>query len=193
MKPKVVGLIGSPRKEMNVDTLMQRFLEGCQKGGAAVEKVYLNDLFIQPCQACKVQDGTGCVLSDGMDFIYELLETVDGMALGTPVYYNTVSSQMKLMIDRCYCCAAAAFSSSDTLTYQSTVTKKKKGVVISVGGSGENPGIVMPVFQIWAPEVNMEIVSSILVSEKQLNEQPMYNNALLQRVFDEGETFAAVL
>ncbi|NPV86883.1 MAG: flavodoxin family protein [Anaerolineae bacterium] len=193
MKPKVVGLVGSPRKEMNVDTLVQRFLEGCEKGGAAVEKVYLNDLFIQPCQACKVQDGTGCVLSDGMDFIYELLETVDGMVLGTPVYYNTVSSQMKLMIDRCYCCAAAMFPSLATVTYQSAVIKKKKGVVISVGGSGENPGIVMPVFEIWAPEVNLEIVSSILVSEKQINEPPMYSDALLQRVFDEGKAFPAVL
>lgn len=126
MKPKVVGLVGSPRKGMNVDTLVQRFLEGCQQGGADVEKVYLNDLFIQPCQACKVQDGMGCVLSDGMDFIYKLLETVDGMVLGTPVYYNTVSSQMKLTIDRCYCCAAAVFSSSGTVTYQSARCQKEK-------------------------------------------------------------------
>lgn len=51
----------------------------------------------------------------------------------------------------------------------------------------------MPVFEIWAPEVNLEIVSSILVSEKQTHEQPMYNDTLLQRVFDEGKVFAAVL
>ena len=42
-----------------------------------------------------------------MDAIYEIFEASDGLVLGTPVFYNSVSSQMKLMIDRSYCLARA--------------------------------------------------------------------------------------
>ena len=46
-------------------------------------------------------------MRDGMDTVYEIFEATDGLVLGTPVYYNSVSSQMKLMIDRSYCLAKA--------------------------------------------------------------------------------------
>ena len=89
---RVAGLVASPRKDRNTDVLVQRILEGCRDAGAATTKVCLNDLEIRPCQACKVQDGKGCRIHDGMDGIYEAIQTVDGMVLGTPVYYNAVSS-----------------------------------------------------------------------------------------------------
>ena len=52
MSLKVVGMIGSPRKGMNTDTLVTRVLEGAKAVGAETEKIYLNDLNIMPCQAC---------------------------------------------------------------------------------------------------------------------------------------------
>jgi multimeric flavodoxin WrbA len=102
---RVVGIVASPRKQMNTDNIVQRILDGCQDSGVSIAKIYLNDLEIHPCQACKIQDGSGCIYHDDMDKIYEVLEEADGLVMGTPVYYNTVSSQMKLMIDRCYCLA----------------------------------------------------------------------------------------
>jgi multimeric flavodoxin WrbA len=48
----VVGFVGSPRKGMNTDTLVGRVLEGAKSVGADIEKIYLNDLEIKPCQAC---------------------------------------------------------------------------------------------------------------------------------------------
>lgn len=161
---QVVGIVASPRKQMNTDTIVQWVLNGCQESGVSVAKIYLNDLEIQPCQACKVQDGSGCVYQDDMEQIYEVLEKADGLVLGTPVYYNTVSSHMKLMIDRCYCLARPVILPSGEGIYESTVRKKKNGIVVSVGGSGSNPECVLPVFHLWSPEVNLVIVDSVLVT-----------------------------
>jgi len=181
MNIRIAGIVGSPRKRMHTDSLVEEVLRGCEMAGGSVSKIYLSDLDIGPCRACKVQDGCGCVYRDGMDAIYDLLENVDGVVLGTPVYYNTVSSQMKLMIDRCYCLAEPVLLPSGMRTYQSAVAKRKHGVVVSVGGSGGNPECVLPVFDIWAPEVNLEVVDSLLVTQSQLGAPPQHSAELLQK------------
>lgn len=190
---QVVGIVGSPRKRMNTDTIVQTILDGCQESGVTVAKIYLNDLDIQPCQSCKIQDGSGCIYEDDMEQVYEILETADGLVLGTPVYYNTVSSQMKLVIDRSYCLARAVISPTGQSVYESAVRKKKKGIVVSVGGSGKNPECVLPVFRIWAPEVNLEIVDSVLATRAQLGKDPMESAELLKEAFSKGEELARSL
>jgi len=178
---------------MNTDVLVEEVLKGCEHSGATVSKIYLCDLDIRPCQACKVQDGRGCVHRDGMDAIFQILEKVDGLVLGTPVYYNTVSSHMKLMVDRCYCLAEPVVLSSGKKAYKSAVRKKKKGVVVSVGGSGENAECVLPVFNLWSPEVNLEIVDSVLPTHAQLGGAPKDAPEVLQQAFAKGERLAQLL
>jgi len=190
---QVVGIVASPRKRMNTDTIVERILDGCRESGISVDKIYLNDLEIQACQACRVQDGSGCVYQDGMERIYEVLERADGLVLGTPVYYNTVSSQMKLMIDRCYCLARPLILPSGKMIYESAVKKKKKGIVVSVGGTGSNPECVLPVFHLWSREVNLVIVDSILVTRAQLGTAPMESAELLKEAFSKGQEFARLL
>ena len=48
----VVGLVASPRKAMTTDTLVSEALRGAASAGARTEKLYLNDLSLEPCQAC---------------------------------------------------------------------------------------------------------------------------------------------
>jgi multimeric flavodoxin WrbA len=190
---QVAGIVASPRKGMNTDALVQRLLDGCRAAGASVAKIYLDDLEIRPCRACKVQDGLGCVHRDGMEQIYDLFEKVDGLVLGTPVYYNTVSSQMKLMIDRSYCLAKPVKLPSGKTIYKSEVKKAKKGIVVSVGGGGLNPECVLPVFDLWSPEVNLAIVDSVLGTHAQLGKAPMESAELLSEAFAKGEEFVRLL
>jgi multimeric flavodoxin WrbA len=189
----IVGIIASPRKQMNTDTVVQRILDGCQTSGARVTKIYLNDMKIQPCQSCKVQDGSGCIYQDDMIQICEIFENADGLVLGTPVYYNTVSSQMKLMIDRSYCLAKAVILPSGKRIYESSIKKKKNGIIVSVGGSGTNPECVLPVFNIWSPEINLVIVDSVLASRSHLGKQPMESVELLEEAFSKGENLVRSL
>lgn len=82
--------------------------------------------------------------------IYQFFEDVHGLVLGTPVYYNSVSAQMKLMMDRSYCLAKAESIGPGERNYITTVQRHKKGVVVAVGGSGLAPECVLPVFNIWS-------------------------------------------
>ena len=190
---RITGIIGSPRLKKNTDSLVQQALAGCKSKGALVETIYLNKLEIKPCQAHKVQDGKGCIIRDGMDAVYEIFEATDGLVLGTPVYYNSVSSQMKLMIDRSYCLAEAVSLGPGKRKYVTAVEKRKKGVVISVGGSGTNPDCVLPIFDIWSSEVNLEIIDALCVSEGQLGRLPMESEKILEASFEKGRNLMKCL
>ena len=190
---RITGIVGSPRLKKNTDALVQQALDGCRSKGALIETIYLNKLEIKPCQAHKVQDGKGCIIRDGMDAVYEIFEASDELVLGTPVFYNSVSSQMKLMIDRSYCLAKAVPIGPGKRKYVTTVKKRKKGVVISVGGSGINPDCVLPIFDIWSHEVNLEIIDTLCVSEGQLGRLPMQSEKTLAAAFEKGRNLVKCL
>jgi len=190
---RIIGIVGSPRIKKNTDTLVQQMLDGCKSEGTSVDTIYLNKLKIKPCQGHKVRDGKGCVIRDGMDAVYKEFEASDGLVLGTPVYYNSVSSQMKLMIDRSYCLAKVVPLGPGKRQYVTTVGKRKKGIVIAVGGSGTNPDCVLPIFDIWSNEVNLEIIDKLCVSEGQLGMLPMESTTILKEAFQQGRNLARQL
>ena len=192
-KIRITGIVGSPRLKKNTDVLVRQALDGCRSKGAAVDTIYLNQLEIKPCQAHKIQDGKGCIVRDGMDAVYEIFENSDGLVLGTPVYYNSVSSQMKLMIDRSYCLAKAISLGQGKRQYETTVKKHKKGVVISVGGSGTHPDCVLPIFDIWSKEVNLDIIDTLCVSEAQLGRLPMDSDQTAKAAFEKGSNLVSRL
>ena len=182
---RVVGIVGSPRRSMNTETLVRRVLDGCRSAEAEVSLVSLNTLDIRPCQACRVQDGSGCIYRDGMDLLYEAFENADALVLGSPIYYGSVSAQIKLMIDRSYCLARRVESPAGEVRFESTIAKHKKGVVVIVGG-GTDPEGVLPLFESWAPEVNLSITGALFATESRLGCEPMESRELLEAAFAKG-------
>ncbi len=99
---KILGIVGSPRKGGNTDTLVARVLEGARSKGAEVERVHLQGLNIHPCQgAFSCEARKGCVLPDDMQPLYKKLQQADGIVMGTPVYVRNASGMLVNFIDRC--------------------------------------------------------------------------------------------
>jgi multimeric flavodoxin WrbA len=99
----VLGIVGSPRRGGNTETLVDTILTSASEQGAKYEKVILNDLEIAPCQACNGCQRTGtCVHEDDMEQLLPLMEKSDVWVLGTPIYWWGPTAQFKLFIDRWY-------------------------------------------------------------------------------------------
>ena len=49
---KVVGLVGSPRKNGNTAALIKKAMEGAEAKGAETQLFYLNELNLRGCQGC---------------------------------------------------------------------------------------------------------------------------------------------
>jgi multimeric flavodoxin WrbA len=99
---KILGLVGSPRRQSNTDLLVTAVLYGAGAAGADTEKIYLYDLKIMPCVDCKAcrKGNFQCVLGDGMKTLYPKLEEADVIVFGTPLYWYGPTGKMKLMLDR---------------------------------------------------------------------------------------------
>ena len=57
-----------------------------------------------------------------------MLESCDGIVLGSPVYFDTVSAQTKLMIDCCNCLMPYVEWADGTLEFERRIRKRNKGV-----------------------------------------------------------------
>ena len=96
---KVLIVSSSPRKEGNSDALCDRFAKGASEAGHEVEKIMLRDKKIFPCNAC--METHTCAIKDDMADIFPKLLKADVILLASPVYFYSVSAQMKALIDRC--------------------------------------------------------------------------------------------
>ncbi len=104
---KVIALNGSARGKKGVTwRLLDSFLKGLLEGGAIVKDVQLKEMNISYCKACLTcmhKTPGQCAQRDDMDQIYPLLKESDLFVMGTPVYTDNMSAQMKTVIDRCIC------------------------------------------------------------------------------------------
>jgi multimeric flavodoxin WrbA len=98
---KIIGIIGSPRKDGNTSFLVETALKSAESIGADTEIINLGSLNIEPCVACDICKATGeCAIYDDMQEILDIMRESDGMIIGSPVYFGSVTSQLKMLIDR---------------------------------------------------------------------------------------------
>ena len=98
---KVLVIAGSPRKNGNSDLLAQQFAQGAQDSGNEVEIVYLRELKINYCQGCLVCLKRGeCFQQDDANMLLPKMLEADVVCFCCPVYYYSVTGQMKTFIDR---------------------------------------------------------------------------------------------
>ena len=129
---KVISIMGSPRKNKNTDILLDTFTNGVLENGYTVEKINLIEKKISPCIACGYCEKTGkCIIKDDMDEIYSLFDEGDIFVIASPLYFNTVSSFTKIVIDRCQ----KYFSLKYSLNEVYRKGQDRTGIFISVGGA----------------------------------------------------------
>lgn len=101
-RPRILVLLGSPRRNRNSESLADSFLGPLAEVGCSITKIHVSSLQIRPCTGCDACRKTGaCVLKDDMQSIYEALDQSDWVVLTSPVYFNSVTGSLKVLIDRC--------------------------------------------------------------------------------------------
>lgn len=135
---KVLGIYGSPRKGGNTDQLLDKALEGARSAGAEIGTVYVRDLKMCGCIECGGCDKEGkCVVEDDMQAVYPLLEEADVIFLASPIFFYSVTAQVKALIDRAQ--ANWAKRQLDLSSEEKKLLRRGKGYLITVGATrGKN-------------------------------------------------------
>ena len=108
MSKQILILNGSPRIHGNTAALIDAFTAGAEAAGHTVTRFDLAALDIHGCRGCL---GGGkdprhpCVQRDGMDAVYPAYMAADVVVLASPMYYWSISGQLKCAFDRLFAVA----------------------------------------------------------------------------------------
>lgn len=105
MAKNIVILNGSPRKNGNTSALVKAFAEGAKSAGHTVTEFFLTGMNIHGCKGCfggHSSKDCPCVQKDDMDQIYPAVKNCDVVVLASPLYYWTMSGQIRTAIDRLF-------------------------------------------------------------------------------------------
>jgi multimeric flavodoxin WrbA len=184
---KVFGIYGSPRKGGNTDQLLDKALEGARAAGAEVNTVYVRDLQMCGCIECGGCDKTGkCVVEDDMQRVYPLLEEADVIFLASPIFFYSVTAQVKALIDRVQ--AMWAKQQLEQTPDEMNRYKRGRGYLITVGATrGKNlfEGAQM-VARYFFDALNMSYEGGIFFRSLEKKTAVKENPETLQEAFNLG-------
>lgn len=103
---KAIAVNGSPRKQGNTSTLLNKALKGAKSAGAQTELFHLYDLSFRgciSCFACKRKNSRSighCSMRDGLTQVLEKILECDVLLLGSPIYFGNVTGEMRSFLER---------------------------------------------------------------------------------------------
>lgn len=162
---KIAAIHGSPRKNQNSDTMLAAVLEGMESEQIQVTHIYTAIENISPCTGCNAcLKKTGCVIRDYMQEAYKILDEADIVITATPVYFHSVTAQLKAFVDRTQAVWAAKY-----VLDSSVISRKKRlGFAICTGGPSEDKSFfdcTLKVLDIFHKCINAKLVGTITVAD----------------------------
>jgi multimeric flavodoxin WrbA len=107
---KVYAINGSPRKNKNTATLLQKALDGVKDSvkdsEIETEIINLYDLNYTGCKscfACKRLEGKNygkCAIKDDLQEVLEKVSQADGLIFGSPIYFSNITGQLQTFLER---------------------------------------------------------------------------------------------
>ena len=138
---KLLVISGSPTAGSSTDILLRAVSDAVvEESGASrqvqADFVKLNDLQFLPCQACgKAPHEEWCVFHDAITPILDQIAECDCLVVGSPIYFDSVSAQLKALMDRCNCFRPADFEGKvPRENFIKLVKRKRPGGMVLVGG-----------------------------------------------------------
>ncbi len=100
----IIGLNGSPNREGNTAFLLDTALKSAAELGAKTEIIFIQELLNKVkrpfCIACETPCRGLCYAGTELEVVLEKLASADGLLVGSPVYFGTVSAQLKSFWDK---------------------------------------------------------------------------------------------
>ncbi len=178
---KILTLNASPVKGSSTEILLGKIAEGIENTGPTpVENrtIHLNDYAIRPCQACGINpEPDWCIYHDDIYSVYDLLVNSDIVLFGSPIYFDTVSAQAKLFIDRCNCLRPVDF---ETMQFRRRITRKRWGAIVLVGGERQKFECARTVIAGFFKWVNIENVGCIACASQSFTPGAAKDNSQAQ-------------
>lgn len=101
---KILMLTGSPHVQGTTSVLAGRYEAGAAQAGHEIVRFDIPNMDVRPCIACdycRTHENL-CAQKDDMGDVYPHLLQADKVVLVTPLYYFSMTAQLKKAVDRFY-------------------------------------------------------------------------------------------
>lgn len=104
MGKKIVVITGSPRKNGNSFAMTDAFIEAAKAKGHTVTRFDAAGMTLQGCHACETcfKAGKACSFDDDFNKIAPAIYEADAIVFTMPVYWYSMPSQIKAVIDKLF-------------------------------------------------------------------------------------------
>jgi len=149
----ILAVSGSPRKEGNTEILVNAALEPLAKEGSRINRFFLSEKKIAPCNACDACAESGiCIVDDDWQELHDLILNTDAVIVGSPVYNRNITAQL-----------LAAFNRFHSITHHRPFKNKLCfGGAIAVGGSPNSQGITLNIIHNFFLSLGICCVPAVL-------------------------------
>jgi multimeric flavodoxin WrbA len=100
----VAAVNGSPNQDGNTSFLLQQAMQECARRGADTEFIFCREVLKDQknpfCMDCSSPCSGKCYKDKELTKAYDLIGRADALILGSPVYFGTVSAQLKAFFDK---------------------------------------------------------------------------------------------
>ena len=193
--PKIIAIYGSPRRKGNTAALLKKAVEGARDSAAAVvEEIVLRDLKISPCleiYGC-LQAGE-CAIKDDFQMVRDKILEARGLILASPVFFYTVSSHTKILMDR-FQSLWVKKNWVDTPQGDQQINNRK-GLFISAGatkGKKLFDGMLLSV-RYFFDVLDIELWKALLYRQLDFQDDVLKHPEYLEEAYDTGKQFANVI
>ena len=182
---KVLIINGSPRKNKNCHSVVKELVKKFEENEINYKVLDIYKMDIDYCTACGACEKTGyCRIKDDMTPIYEEFNKSTGTITVSPMYFSSVSTKVKTVVDR----TQAFYSSKYILKKPSIDTKKeRRGMFIAVGGQPEYENQFLGgqiVMDLFFKSINTKLIENVYMSNS--DEVPYDENEEFQRELNES-------
>ncbi len=146
---KMLAINGSHRSEEGfTEIVLKKFISGAESANAQCEVLYPSQKKIVACESCGkclFETAGVCKYNDDMGSIILKMEEADLLVFASPVYFDSMPSNLKKMIDRLRSTLGAFFEFRSGRTYHLPFKrngKKQKVVSIFTAGNPERESFV---------------------------------------------------
>lgn len=187
---KVLAINGSPRKGGNTDTLLDKAIEGASSAGATANKLAINSLSISPVQEEEYENVTEdgfSVVNDDIHIVFKEILEADAIILASPIFFGSLTAQVKAMIDRFHCVwFAKTFKGIDPYP------ERKKGALICVEGDKrkdffDNASFIIKHF---FATINVEYTEELFCAGLNTKDGVLEHKEYLEKAFELGKRIA---
>lgn len=164
---KIVVINGSPKgKASNTNVMVSSFLKGAQEAGAETINIFLSEKEVNHCKGCLscwIHTPGQCVIKDDMSEILSVCEGANIFVLATPLYFDNISSMLKVFMDRMIVKSNPHFqkdANGECRHLKNTVTSPPKLVMISNCGFSERSHF--QVISHWIKRVALNMKTEVI-------------------------------